>query len=217
MTPLIDEFKFDFEQFELKQRVVKYPMNLVIGMTGATGAAIGIRLLQALRELDVRTHLVISKWARATIQMETPYSVKEVAALAYKTYRENDQAAAISSGSFRVDGMVVAPCSMKTLAAIRAGYSDGLIARAADVTLKEQRKLVLVPREAPLNAIHLENMLALTRAGALMLPPMPAFYNNPKTIDDIVNHSVSRILDQFSLDNQITKRWTGPRSCAPQG
>lgn len=186
-------------------------MNLVIGMTGATGAAIGVRLLAALRDLDVKTHLIISKWARATIQMETPYSVKEVAALAYKTYPEYDQAAAISSGSFRVDGMVVVPCSMKTLAAIRSGYGDGLIARAADVTLKEQRKLVLVPREAPLNAIHLENMLALTRAGALMLPPMPAFYNNPKTVDDIINHTVSRILDQFSLDNDITERWTGPR------
>ena len=108
--------------------------------------------------------------------------------------------------------MIVVPCSMKTLAGIRSGYGDGLITRAADVTLKEQRKLVLVPREAPLNAIHLENMLALTRAGALMLPPMPAFYNNPQSVDDIINHTVSRILDQFGLDNDITHRWTGPRS-----
>ncbi len=186
-------------------------MKLVIGMTGATGAAIGVRLLATLRDLDVETHLVISKWARATIQMETPYSVQEVSALASKTYSEHDQAAAISSGSFRVDGMIVVPCSMKTLAGIRSGYGDGLITRAADVTLKEQRKLVLVPREAPLNAIHLENMLALTRAGALMLPPMPAFYNNPQTIDDIINHTVSRLLDQFGLDNHLTPRWTGPR------
>ena len=187
-------------------------MKLVVGMTGATGAAIGVRVLHALKELDVETHLVISKWARATIQMETPYSVQEVLALATRSYSEHDQAAAISSGSFRADGMIVVPCSMKTLAAIRCGYGDGLIARAADVTLKEQRKLVMVPRESPLNAIHLENMLALTRAGALMLPPMPAFYNNPVTTDDIINHTVSRILDQFGLDNDLTKRWTGPRS-----
>ncbi|WP_437615644.1 non-oxidative hydroxyarylic acid decarboxylases subunit B [Erwinia sp. V71] len=187
-------------------------MKLVVGMTGATGAAMGVRVLRALKELDVETHLVISKWARATIQMETPYSVQEVIALATRSYSEHDQAAAISSGSFRADGMIVVPCSMKTLAAIRCGYGDGLINRAADVTLKEQRKLVLVPRESPLNAIHLENMLALTRAGALMLPPMPAFYNHPATTDDIINHTVSRILDQFGLDNDLTRRWSGPRS-----
>lgn len=186
-------------------------MKLVVGMTGATGAAIGVRLLSALRDLEVETHLIISKWARATIQMETPYSVKEVSALASRTYSEYDQAAAISSGSFRVDGMIIAPCSMKTLAAIRCGYGGGLITRAADVTLKEQRKLVMVPRETPLNAIHLENMLALTRAGAMMLPPMPAFYNHPSTTDDIVNHTVSRLLDQFGLDNNYTHRWTGPK------
>lgn len=151
-------------------------MKLVIGMTGATGAAIGVRLLATLKDLEVETHLVISKWARATIQMETSYSVHEVSALATCTYNEHDQAAAISSGSFRMDGMIVVPCSMKTLAAIRCGYGEELIPRAADVTLKEQRKLVLVPRESPLSAIYLENMLALTRADALMLPPMPAFY-----------------------------------------
>lgn len=182
-------------------------MKLVVGMTGATGAAIGVRLLEALKDLGVETHLIISKWARATIQLETPYSVQDVIALASRTYSEHDQAAAISSGSFRVDGMVVVPCSMKTLAAIRGGYGDGLITRAADVTLKEQRKLVLVPRESPLNVIHLENMLALSRAGVMMLPPMPAFYNKPATIDDIINHFVSRILDQFNIDNDLTQRW----------
>lgn len=187
-------------------------MKLVVGMTGATGAAIGVRVLTALRDLGVETHLIISKWARATIQMETPYSVQDVSALAAKTYSEHDQAAAISSGSFRVDGMIVVPCSMKTLAGIRSGYGDGLITRAADVTLKEPRKLVLVPRESPLNAIHLENMLALTRAGALMLPPMPAFYNTPASVDDIIDHTVSRILDQFGLENDVAKRWNGPRS-----
>ncbi|MBK5017141.1 UbiX family flavin prenyltransferase [Pantoea sp. S62] len=187
-------------------------MKLVAGMTGA---AIGVRLLSALRDVEVEKHLIISKWARATIQMETPYSVKEVSVLACRTYSDYDQAAAISSGSFQVDGMIIAPCSMKTLAAIRCGYGEGLIARAADVTLKEQRKLVMVPRETPLNAIHLENMLALTRAGAMMLPPMPAFYNHPSTTDDIVNHIVSRILDQFGLDNNYTHRWTGPNRVNP--
>jgi 4-hydroxy-3-polyprenylbenzoate decarboxylase len=182
-------------------------MKLIVGMTGATGAAIGVRVLRALKDLDVETHLVISRWARATIELETPYSVQEVIALASKTYSERDQAAAISSGSFRVDGMIVVPCSMKTLAAIRCGYGEGLIARAADVTLKEQRKLVLVPRESPLNAIHLENMLALTRAGAMMMPPMPAFYNHPVSTDDIINHVASRILDQFGLENNLTRRW----------
>lgn len=186
-------------------------MKLVVGMTGATGAIIGIRLLEALREREVETHLVVSKWARATIQMETDWSVRDVMALASKTWSEQDQAAAISSGSFRVDGMVIAPCSMKTLAAIRAGYDDGLIARAADVTLKEQRRLVLIPRESPLNVIHLENMLALAKAGAMMLPPMPAFYNRPASIDDIVNHIVSRVLDQFGLDNNLTRRWEGEK------
>ena len=181
-------------------------MKLIVGMTGATGAAIGVRVLRALKELDVETHLVISRWARTTIELETPYSVQEVIALASKTYSERDQAAAISSGSFRVDGMIVVPCSMKTLAAIRCGYGEGLIARAADVTLKEQRKLVLVPRESPLNAIHLENMLALTRAGAMMMPPMPAFYNHPVSTDDIINHVASLILDQFSLENTLTRR-----------
>lgn len=189
-------------------------MKLVVAITGATGAIIGIRLLQALREREVETHLILSKWARATIQLETDWQVKEVQALASKTWSEHDQAAAISSGSFRVNGMVIAPCSMKTLAAIRSGFGDGLIARAADVTLKEQRKLILVPRESPLNAIHLENMLALTRAGAMMLPPMPAFYNRPASTADIVDHFVARILDQFAIDNDLTQRWgeTSPAS-----
>ncbi|MEN0137852.1 MAG: UbiX family flavin prenyltransferase [Rhodococcus sp. (in: high G+C Gram-positive bacteria)] len=187
-------------------------MKLVVGMTGATGAAIGVRILESLRDLGVETHLVITKWARATITMETPYSVNDVMALASATYSDQDQAAAIASGSFRVDGMIVAPCSMKTLAAIRCGYGDGLVARAADVTLKEQRRLVLVPRESPLSAIHLENMLALTRAGAMMLPPMPAFYNNPVTTADIVDHIVSRVLDQFGLDNNLTTRWSGTKA-----
>lgn len=141
-------------------------MKLVVGMTGATGAAKGVRLLSALRDLEVKTHLIISKWARATIQMEMPYHVKEVSALASRTYSEYDRAVAISSCSFQVGGIIIAPCSMKTLAAISCGYGEGLIARDADFTLKEQRKLVMVPRETPLNAIHIENMLSLTCAAA---------------------------------------------------
>lgn len=187
-------------------------MRLVVGMTGATGAILGVRFLQALHEQGVETHLIVSKWARATLQMETDYKVDQILALASKVYSERDQAAAISSGSFRTDGMAVVPCSMKTLAAIRMGYADELVARAADVTLKERRRLVLVPREAPLNAIHLDNMLALAHAGAQMLPPMPAFYNRPESVDDIVNHIVSRLLDQFGLDNTLTRRWNGART-----
>lgn len=187
-------------------------MRLVVGMTGATGAILGVRFLQALHAQGVEIHLVVSKWARATLQMETDYKVDQILALASKVYSERDQAAAISSGSFRTDGMAVVPCSMKTLAAIRMGYAEELVARAADVTLKERRRLVLVPREAPLNAIHLDNMLALTHAGAQMLPPMPAFYNRPESVDDIVNHTVSRLLDQFGLDNTLTRRWNGART-----
>jgi len=145
-------------------------MRLVIAMTGATGAALGIRLLEVLGKLGVETHLVLSDWARATIKLETEHSVAEVRALASHAYSARDLAAAISSGSFRTDGMVVCPCSMKTLSAIRIGYSDNLITRAADVTLKERRRLVLVAREAPFSEIHLENMHYLARAGAVIFP-----------------------------------------------
>jgi 4-hydroxy-3-polyprenylbenzoate decarboxylase len=178
-------------------------------MTGATGAVLGIRMLEALRELDVETHLVVSRWARATVTQETSYSIREVTALASTTYSPNDQGAAISSGSFPMDGMIVAPCSMKTLAGIRTGYGDGLIGRAADVTLKERRRLVLVARETPLSAVHLENMLDLTRMGAVILPPMPAFYNHPTSVAEIVDHIVGRTLDQFGLSLPSARRWAG--------
>jgi flavin prenyltransferase len=185
-------------------------MRLIVGMTGATGAPLGVRLLEALRELDgVETHLVLSRWAHATIELETPYTAREVTKLADVAYGAADQAAAISSGSFRTDGMIVVPCSMKTLAGIRAGYAEGLVGRAADVVLKERRKLVLVPRETPLSDIHLENMLALSRMGAVMVPPMPAFYNHPTSLDDIVDHIVARVLDQFDLPAPRARRWTG--------
>ncbi|MFC4913120.1 UbiX family flavin prenyltransferase [Actinomadura gamaensis] len=190
-------------------------MRLVVAMTGATGAPIGVRLLEALRELDVETHLVVSRWARVTLAQETGRPVREVAALASASHGPDDQGAPISSGSFRTDGMVVVPCSMKTLAAVRTGYGDGLIARAADVTLKERRRLVLVARETPLSAVHLENMLELTRTGAVVMPPMPAFYNHPETIDGIVEHIVARVLDQFGLDLPTAERWQGFTAPAP--
>lgn len=187
-------------------------MRLIVGMTGATGAPIGIRLLEALRDIaDVEVHLVVSRWARATIDLETSFTGDQVAALADYVYAPGDQAAPISSGSFLTDGMVVVPCSMKTLAAIRIGYGDDLITRAADVCLKERRRLVLVPRETPLNDIHLENMLTLSRAGAVIFPPVPAFYNAPQTIDDLIDHTVGRILDQFGLVSPRIRRWEGMR------
>ncbi|MFI8880325.1 UbiX family flavin prenyltransferase [Streptomyces sp. NPDC055243] len=184
-------------------------MKLIVAMTGATGAPIGVRLLEALRDLEVETHLVVSRWARATLAQETRRSVREVQALATVCHSPGDQGASISSGSFRVDGLVVVPCSMKTLASIRTGYGEGLIGRTADVLLKERRRLVLVARETPLSAVHLENMLELTRMGAVIMPPVPAFYNQPETIDDIVEYLVARILDQFDLDMPTAKRWQG--------
>jgi 4-hydroxy-3-polyprenylbenzoate decarboxylase len=184
--------------------------RVILGMTGATGAVFGVELLRRLRnQPDVETHLVLSQWAKATIHLETRLSVREVTDLADVTYSWNDQGAAISSGSFRVDGMIIAPCSMKTLAGIRTGYADGLIPRAADVTLKERRPLVLVPRETPLSEIHLENMLALSRMGARIVPPMPAFYSRPKTIDELVEHVVVRVLDQLDIEVPSMQRWNG--------
>jgi 4-hydroxy-3-polyprenylbenzoate decarboxylase len=184
-------------------------MRLVVGITGASGAIFGIRALQVLKSLNVETHLVMSKWARTTVAHETAYSVAEVEALATQVHHPDNQAAPLSSGSFRTDGMIIAPCSMKTLAAIRAGFGDSLISRAADVTLKERRKLVLLARESPLSEIHLDNMLALARMGTVILPPVPAFYSNPKSLDDMVDHIIGRLLDQFSLNMPGMNRWDG--------
>jgi flavin prenyltransferase len=193
-------------------------MRLIVGMTGATGAVLGIRLLEALAaDPDVETHLVLSRWARATIELETGRSGREVAELADVAHGPEDQGASISSGSFHTDGMVIVPCSMKTLAGIRAGYADGLVGRAADVVLKERRPLVLVPRETPLSEIHLENMLALSRTGVRIVPPMPAFYNHPETVDDIVDHIVSRVLDQLGLPAPAARRWAGMRAGRESG
>jgi len=183
--------------------------RLVVAITGASGAILGIRLLQAARELDIETHLVVSAWAERTIEHETGYRVEEVLQLASVVHPQDDQAAAISSGSFPTRGMAVVPCSMKTLAAIACGFADDLIHRAADVTLKERRRLVLVPREAPLSSIHLENMLKLSNLGAVILPPVPAFYTHPRSVDDVVDHVVARVLDQFGWSWGRLRRWEG--------
>jgi len=184
-------------------------MRLVVGITGASGAIFGVRTLEALRALSVETHLVLTKWARTTVVHETGLPLTEVEAMATVVHHTDNQAACISSGSYRTDGMIIAPCSMKTLAGIRAGYSESLVGRAADVILKERRKLVLLARESPLSEIHLENMLALTRMGAVIFPPVPAFYNHPKSIGDVVDHIVGRLLDQFGLEMPGLTRWSG--------
>ena len=183
--------------------------RIVVGITGATGAIFGVRLLQALRAAEVETHLVLSKWGLQTVEHETGISAPELNALARVVHGSGNMAATISSGSFKTEGMVIAPCTMKTLGAIAQGYGDNLVQRAADVVLKERRKLVLVARETPLSEIHLENMLKLSRMGVTILPPMPAFYNKPQTIDDIVDHIVARVLDQVGIDAEFTKRWDG--------
>jgi 4-hydroxy-3-polyprenylbenzoate decarboxylase len=183
--------------------------RIIVGITGATGVVYGVRLLERLREAAVETHLVISRWGARTLLHETSYTRQGVEALATAVYAANDMGAAISSGSFRTDGMVVAPCSAKSVAAIAHGYGENLIHRAADVTLKERRLLVLMVREAPLSAIHLENLLKLARLGAVVLPPVPAFYHAPRTIDELVDHTVARVLDQFGIDYPSTLRWAG--------
>ena len=183
--------------------------RIIVAITGATGAIFGVRALERLREFDVETHLIISPWGAKTIGHETRRSVQEVRSLADVSYRPQEQGATISSGSFVTLGMLVAPCSVKTLAAISSGFADDLVARAADVVLKEQRKLVLMVRESPLSPIHLENMLRVSRAGATILPPMPAFYTQPASIDELVDHIVTRALDQFGLHSKATMRWDG--------
>ena len=186
-------------------------MRLIVGITGASGVIYGIRLLQMLRELpQVESHLVISNGAKLNIALETQWQAKAVAELADRVYADNDLAAAISSGSYPADGMVILPCSMKTLSGVVNSYADNLIVRAADVTLKEQRRLVLVPRESPLHAGHTRLMHEAATMGAVICPPAPAFYNEPQTVDDIIDHTVGRVLDLFGLDCGTVKRWQGP-------
>ncbi len=190
------------------------PRRVIVGMTGATGTIFGVRLLQVLQGTGVETHLVMSKWAARTLVEETSYTAEQVQQLATRVYALGDQGAAISSGSFLTDGMIVVPCSMRTLAAIAHGLGDNLIHRAADVILKERRRLVLAVREAPLSDIHLENMLKLSRMGVVICPPVPAFYNRPQTIDEIVNYSVARLLDQLDIHLDVHDRWAGMREVA---
>jgi 4-hydroxy-3-polyprenylbenzoate decarboxylase len=183
--------------------------NLIVAITGATGTIFGVRILQLLQGTDVDTHVVISRWGARTLAEETDYTVEQVQAMATHAYPIGDQGAAISSGSFLTLGMVIAPCTMNTLACISHGHGDNLIHRAADVTLKERRKLVLLVREAPLNDIHLENMLKLSRMGVVIFPPVPAFYNHPQSLDEMINHVAMRALDQFDLHLDVMRRWDG--------
>lgn len=181
--------------------------RLVVGMSGATGAIYGIRLLEALVDTDIEAHLVISDAARKTITMETTWSVDDVMALAHTCYDIRDIGANIASGSFLVEGMVVIPCAMKTLSGIAHSYNDNLLVRAADVNLKEHRKVVVVARETPFHKGHLNLMMQLADLGATILPPLPAFYCLPKTIDDIINHLVGKVLDMFHIENRMFQRW----------
>ncbi len=186
--------------------------NLIVGITGATGAMFGIRILQLLHGTEIDTHLVISRWGGHTLSEETEYTVEQVQAMATHAYPIGDQGAPISSGSFVTAGMVIAPCTVNTLAAIAHGPGDNLIHRAADVILKERRKLVLLVRETPLNDIHLENMLKLSRMGVVIFPPVPAFYNRPQSLEDVVNHVAMRVLDQFDIHLDVMQRWEGGAS-----
>jgi polyprenyl P-hydroxybenzoate/phenylacrylic acid decarboxylase-like protein len=181
--------------------------RLVVGISGSSAPQIGITLLGALREIDVETHLVLSPGAHRTIELETDLTVSDVEKLADVVHGTGDLAASISSGSFLTMGMVVAPCSMRTLAAIATGNTSDLLTRAADVTLKERRPLVLVPRETPLNLVHIRNMETATLAGATILPPTPAFYHRPETIDDLLRHIAGKCLDQLRIEHDLFRRW----------
>lgn len=187
-------------------------MQIVVGISGASGAIYGITILKHLRACHIETHLVMSRWAHRTIELETDYTPEQVAGLAHHCYQADDMAAVVSSGSFAHGGMVIAPCSMKTLAAIACGFSDNLIARAADVTIKEKRKLILLPRETPLSPIHLENMLKLARIGVVIMPPMPALYHRPETAEDVVNQSAGRALELLGIENDLYRRWGNEHS-----
>ncbi len=188
-------------------------MRLIVGMSGASGVIYGIRLLEALKEeSDVETHLVMSDSAKMNINLETDWSVKDVQALGDHLHSNRDISASIASGSFGTDGMIVAPCAIKTLSAITNSYADSLIVRAADVVLKECRRLVLVPRETPLHTGHCELLYRASQLGAIIAPPMPAHYIKPQTVDDLVNHHVGRILDLFGIDCDFVQRWKGPQN-----
>lgn len=188
-------------------------MRLIIGISGASGLIYGVRLLEILREIpEVETHLVMSAAAKVNVAIETDWTVSEIEGLADEVHSVRNIAATISSGSFKTAGMIVAPCSMKTLSAIVHSYSDNLLTRAADVVLKEQRRLVLMPRETPLHAGHCKLLYEAAMLGAVIAPPVPALYNRPETLDDIINHSVGRVLDLFEIDTGMLKRWRGAKT-----
>jgi 4-hydroxy-3-polyprenylbenzoate decarboxylase len=189
----------------------KTPRRLVIGISGASGTVYGIRLLEVLAKTDIETHLVMSKSAEMTLAYETDYKTKDVRALASVNHPNADIGATISSGSFPTLGMVVAPCSIKTMSEIATGVTSTLMSRAADVVLKERRRLVLAVRETPLHGGHLRTLVQLADMGAIIAPIMPAFYNRPKTVDDIINHTIGRLLDLFGIDSALVKRWHGGR------
>jgi 4-hydroxy-3-polyprenylbenzoate decarboxylase len=183
--------------------------RLIVGITGASGAIYGVRLLERLQELPVETHLIATRWARITIEHETERSFADVRALADVTYSEGDQSAAVSSGSFVTDGMIIAPCSMKTVSALATGFAHNLMCRAADVVLKERRPLVLAVRETPLHSIHLRNLATLSDMGVVIAPPVPAFYAKPTSLDELVDYTVVRLLDQIGLHGDVSGRWSG--------
>jgi len=184
--------------------------RLVVGLAGASGVVYGVRLLEVLRDRDdIETHLIVSSGANRTIELETDLTLADVEALADRVHDVRDIAAPLSSGSFRTMGMVVVPCSMKTLSGIANSYSDNLLLRAADVTLKERRRLVLLPRETPLHLGHARLLVQAIEIGAVVMPPVPALYHRPKTVDEIIDHTVSRVLDLFGLDNDLVQRWAG--------
>ena len=185
-------------------------MRIIVGISGASGAIYGVRLLEVLREQDnVETHLVMSATGRMNIQIETDWKIRDVESLADVVHRNNDVGAMIASGSYQSDGMIVAPCSMKTLSAIVNSYADNLLCRAADVMLKERKRLILVPRESPLHSGHCRLLYRASRMGIDIAPPMPAFYNRPQSVDDIVDHTVGRLLDLLGLESGLVKRWNG--------
>lgn len=184
-------------------------MKIAVGISGASGAIYGVRLLESLAANGVESHLVVSPDAERTILIETKYTLNQLRSLASKNYNYNDVGGAIASGSFLIDGMVIVPCSIKTLSAVANSFNENLLIRAADVCLKEKRKLILVVRETPLHLGHLRLMTTVAEIGATLLPPLPAFYHLPKTIDDIVNQTVGKILDQFGVEHNLFERWTG--------
>ena len=182
-------------------------MRLIIGITGSTGVIYGIRMLEVLKDTGVETHLIMSEWAEKCISMETKYSVEQVKSLATTISDEKNMAASISSGTHKTDGMIVIPCSMKSLSSIANGYDETLVARAAGVTLKESRKLILVARETPLTAINLENMLKVAELGVIIMPPVREFYTNPTSFDAMIDHIVGKCLDQFDIEHDLFTRW----------